>query len=145
MFLAVRCQHVSGTCQSRSHLVLNLREALRKYSELSHSTPSFLALDFHEKDLPPTPRLLQVWPILPPLGHILSYRTLCLLVVAWRCIVMPVPLVVLPTIFNALVVSPTIHPGAAVCIVDVIAIRFVTIAPLVSGVGGNGDGSLTVA
>jgi hypothetical protein len=72
MFLAVRCQQASGACQSHSRLVLSLREASRKYAELSHSTPPFLALPFHEKDLPPTPRLLQVQPILPPLGCILS-------------------------------------------------------------------------
>jgi hypothetical protein len=30
------------------------------------------AVCIHEKDLMPTPRLLQVWPIPPPLGHILS-------------------------------------------------------------------------
>jgi hypothetical protein len=71
MFLIVRCQHASGACQSHSHPVLSLREALQNYVELSQSTPPFLALCFHEKDLTPTPRLLQVWPILPPLGHIL--------------------------------------------------------------------------
>ncbi len=72
MFLAVKCQHVSSTCQSHSRPVLSLREALRKYAELSHSTLPFLRLHFHEKDLSPTPRLLQVRLIFPPLGHILS-------------------------------------------------------------------------
>jgi hypothetical protein len=72
MFLTVKCQHVSGACQSHSFLVLSLCEVLRKYAELSHSTPPFLRLRFHEKDLLPTPRLLRVWPILPLLGHILS-------------------------------------------------------------------------
>jgi hypothetical protein len=57
---------------------------------------------------------------------------------------MPVPLVVPPTIFNALVVSSTIHTAAAVCIVVVIAIGVMTIAPLASGVGGDRDGGLTV-
>ncbi len=60
MFLAVTCQHSSGTCQSHSRLVLNLREALRKYVELSPSTPPFLTLRFHEKDLTPTPNLLRI-------------------------------------------------------------------------------------
>jgi hypothetical protein len=72
MFLAVTCQHVSGTCQSHSRPVLNLREALRKYTELSPSTPPFLTLQFHEKDLTPIANLLRIRPILPPLGHILS-------------------------------------------------------------------------
>jgi hypothetical protein len=44
----------------------------RIITELSCSTPPFLRLQFHENDLSPTPRLLQVWPILPLLGHILS-------------------------------------------------------------------------
>jgi hypothetical protein len=44
MFLAVTCQHASGTCQSHSRPVLNLREASRKYVELSPSTPPFLTL-----------------------------------------------------------------------------------------------------
>ncbi len=52
--------------------VLYLREISRKYTELSPSTLPFLTLQFHEKDPPPTPNLLQIWPILPPLGHILS-------------------------------------------------------------------------
>ncbi len=60
MFLAVTCQHASGACQSHSRPVLNLREALRKYAELSPSTPSFLTLWFYEKDLMPTPNLLQI-------------------------------------------------------------------------------------
>ncbi len=72
MFLVVRCQHVSGVCHAHSCLVLNLREASRNYAELSHSTPPFLALRFHKKDLQLTPRLRRVWPILPPLRHILS-------------------------------------------------------------------------
>jgi hypothetical protein len=72
MFLLVACQHMSGACQSHSHPVLSLREASRKYVELSPSTPPFLTLQFHEKDLTPTPNLLRIWPILPPLGHILS-------------------------------------------------------------------------
>jgi hypothetical protein len=57
MFLIVRCQHAPGACQS---LVLSLREALRKYVELSPSTPPFLTLQFHEKDLTPTPNLLRI-------------------------------------------------------------------------------------
>jgi hypothetical protein len=69
MFLAVTCQHASGMYQSHSHPVLSLREASRKYVELSPSTLPFLTLQFHEKDLTPTPNLLQIWPILPPLGH----------------------------------------------------------------------------
>ena len=60
MFLAVTCQHASGACQSHSRLVLNLREALRKYVELSPSTPPFLTLRFYEKDLTPTPNLLRI-------------------------------------------------------------------------------------
>ncbi len=60
MFLAVTCQHASGACQSHSHPVLNLREALRKYIELSPSTPAFLTLQFYEKDLTPTPNLLRI-------------------------------------------------------------------------------------
>ncbi len=52
--------------------VLSLREASQKYVELSPSTPPFLTLQFHEKDLTPTPNLLRIRPILPPLGHILS-------------------------------------------------------------------------
>ena len=72
MFLAVTCQHASGACQSHSRPVLSLREASRKYVELSPSTPPFLTLQFHEKDLMPTPNLRQIRLILPPLGHILS-------------------------------------------------------------------------
>jgi hypothetical protein len=53
-------------------LVLSLREALWKYIELSSSTLPFLTLRFHKKDLTPTPNLLQIRPILPPLKHILS-------------------------------------------------------------------------
>jgi hypothetical protein len=45
---------------------------LRKYTELSPSTLLFLTLQFHEKDLMPTPNLLQIRLILPPLGHIIS-------------------------------------------------------------------------
>ncbi len=60
MFLAVMCQHPSGACQSHSRPELNLREALRKYVELSLSTPPFLTLQFYEKDLTPTPNLLQI-------------------------------------------------------------------------------------
>ncbi len=63
---------VSSAYQSHFHLVLSLREASRKYIELSPSTPPFLTLQFHEKDLTPTPNLLRIRPILPPLGHILS-------------------------------------------------------------------------
>jgi hypothetical protein len=59
MFLAVRCQHASGACQSHFCPLLSLREASRKYVELSPSTPPFLTLQFHKKDLPPTPNLLQ--------------------------------------------------------------------------------------
>jgi hypothetical protein len=75
MFLVVTCQHASGAsgaCQSHSRPVLSLREASRKYVELSLNTPPFLTLQFHEKDLTPTPNLLRIRPILPPLGHILS-------------------------------------------------------------------------
>ncbi len=60
MFLAVTCQHASGMCQSYSRPVLNLREALWKYVELSPSTLPFLTLRFYEKDLMPTPNLLQI-------------------------------------------------------------------------------------
>jgi hypothetical protein len=60
MFLAVTCQHASGACQSHSRPVLNLREASRKYVELSPSTPLFLTLRFYEKDLTPTPNLLRI-------------------------------------------------------------------------------------
>jgi hypothetical protein len=60
MFLAVTCQHGSGACQSHSCPVLNLCEASRKYVELSPSTPPFLTLQFYEKDLMPTPNLLQI-------------------------------------------------------------------------------------
>jgi hypothetical protein len=49
MFLAVTCQHASGACQSHSRLVLNLREALRKYVELSPSTPPFLTLQIYSE------------------------------------------------------------------------------------------------
>jgi hypothetical protein len=45
---------------------------------------------------------------------------------------MPVPLVVPPTIFNALVVSPKICAATAAYIIVVIAIQAVTIAPLES-------------
>ncbi len=61
MFLAVSCQHRSGTCQSHSHPVLKLCEASRKYIELSPSTLPFLTLQFYEKDLTPTPNLLQIY------------------------------------------------------------------------------------
>jgi hypothetical protein len=60
MFLTVTCQHASGVCQSHSRPVLNLREALRKYIELSPSTLLFLTLRFYEKDLTPTPNLLRI-------------------------------------------------------------------------------------
>ena len=60
MFLAVMCQHASGVCQSHSRMVLNLREALQKYIELSPSTPLILTLQFYEKDLTPTPNLFQI-------------------------------------------------------------------------------------
>ena len=69
MFLAVTCQHASGACQSHSRPVLSLCEASRKYAELSPSTPPFLTLQFHMKDLTPTPNLLRIRPILPPLGQ----------------------------------------------------------------------------
>jgi hypothetical protein len=68
MLLTVRCQHAQGTCLSHFCPVLSLRKALQNYAELSHSTLPFLALRFYEKDLLPTPRLLQVRPILPLLG-----------------------------------------------------------------------------
>ncbi len=60
MFLAVTCHHTTGMCQSHSRPVLNLREASRKYVELSPSTPPFLTLRFYEKDLMPTLNLLQI-------------------------------------------------------------------------------------
>ncbi len=60
MFLAVTCQHASGAFQSHSRPVLNLREASRKYVELSPSTLPFLTLRFYEKDLTPTPNLLRI-------------------------------------------------------------------------------------
>ncbi len=60
MFLAVTCQHASGACQSHSRLVLSLREASRKYVELFPSTPPFMTLQFHKKDLRPTPNLLRI-------------------------------------------------------------------------------------
>jgi hypothetical protein len=56
---------------------------LRKYVELSPSTPPFLTLRFYEKDLTPTPNLLQIFGqyslhsgilIHPPLGHIFSTK-----------------------------------------------------------------------
>ncbi len=72
MFLVVTCQHASGMCQSHSCPLLSLHEVSRKYIEGSPNTPPFLTLRFHEKDLTPTPNLLQIRPILPPLGHILS-------------------------------------------------------------------------
>ncbi len=78
-------------------------------------------------------------------GGSTSCHALHLLVVAWRHVVMPVPLVVPPTIFNALVVSPMIRAATAACIVVVIAIRVVMIEPLASGMGGDGDGSLAIA
>ena len=76
MFLVITCQHASGACQSHSRLVLSLREASRKYTDLSHSTPPFLTLQFHEKNLTPTLNLLRIRLILPPLGHILSKKAL---------------------------------------------------------------------
>ncbi len=78
-------------------------------------------------------------------GGSTSCCTLRLLVVAWRCVVMLVPLVVPPTIFKALVVSPLIRAAAAACIVLVIAIQVVIIAPLASGVGQDSESSLAVA
>ncbi len=74
MFLAVTCQHMSGACQSNSCPVLSLHEASRKYAELSPSTLPFVTLRFHEKDLTSTLNLLQIRPIFPLLGHILSYK-----------------------------------------------------------------------
>jgi hypothetical protein len=78
-------------------------------------------------------------------GNSTSCSTLRLLVIAWHHVVMPVPLVVPPTIFNALVVSPMIRAAAAACIVVVIAIQVVTIAPLASGMGGDDNGGLAIA
>ncbi len=72
MFLLVACQHTSSMCQSLFCPVLNLRKVPWKYVELSSNTLSFLTLQFREKDLMPTPNLLRIRPILPPLGHILS-------------------------------------------------------------------------
>ena len=78
-----RC-HVSArvsACQSHSRLVLNLREASRKYVELSPSTLPFLTLRFYKKDLTLPPNLLRISGryslrfgilILPLLGHIFS-------------------------------------------------------------------------
>ncbi len=78
-------------------------------------------------------------------GGSISCRTLCLLVVMWHRVLMPVPLVVPPTIFNTLVISPMVCAAAAACIVVVVPIRVVRIVPLASGVGGDGDGGLAVA
>ncbi len=72
MFLIVTCQHASGACQSYSRPIFSLHEALRKYVELSPNTPLFLTLQFCEKNLTPTPNLLQIRLILPLLGHIFS-------------------------------------------------------------------------
>ncbi len=58
---------------------------------------------------------------------------------------MPVPLVVLPTIFNAFVVSPMIPATAAGYIVVVVAIQVMMIVSLVHGVEGDGDGGLPVS
>jgi hypothetical protein len=71
------CSSLSGVsmrqaCASPVPAQYYLREASQNKAELSHSTLPFLALRFHEKDQPLTPRLLRVWPILPLLGHILS-------------------------------------------------------------------------
>jgi hypothetical protein len=60
MFLAVTYQHASGACQSHSCPVLSLREALRKYVELSPSTLQVLTLQFYKKYLTPTPNLLRI-------------------------------------------------------------------------------------
>ncbi len=73
MFLLVTCQHMSGTCQSHFCLALSLRKVPWKYVELSPNTPPFLTLQFCKKDLTPTPNLVQIWPIPPPLRHILSF------------------------------------------------------------------------
>ncbi len=73
-----------------------------------------------------------------------SCQALHLLVVAWRCIVMPVPLTVPPMIFNALVVSPTICATAAACIVVFVAIQVVMTASLAFDMEGD-DGGLAAA
>ncbi len=72
MFLVLTCQHTSGACQSHFCMVLSLRETSWEYVELSPNTPPFLTLRFHEKDLTPTPNLLRIRPIPPPIGYILS-------------------------------------------------------------------------
>jgi hypothetical protein len=72
MFLLVPCQQVSGTCQSHFCPVLSLPKVPRKYFELSPNTLPFLTLRFRKEDLTPTPNLLRIRPIPPPLGHILS-------------------------------------------------------------------------
>ncbi len=51
----------------------NLREASQNYTELSHSN-STISDNFSKKDLTLTPRPLQIRPILPLLGHILSHQ-----------------------------------------------------------------------
>jgi hypothetical protein len=58
---------------------------------------------------------------------------------------MPVPLIVPPMIFDALIVSPTICAAAAACIVVIIAIQVVMIDPLASGMGEDGDIVLAIA
>ncbi len=72
MFLLVACQHASGMCQSHFCPVLSLRKVPQKYVELSPNTLPLLTLRFCKKYLTPTPNLLQIRPIPPPLGHILS-------------------------------------------------------------------------
>jgi hypothetical protein len=74
-------------CQFHSRPVLSLCEASRKYVEFSPSTLPLLTLQFHEKDLTLTPSLLQIRPILPPLGHILSKASAAFkqaITFAWR-------------------------------------------------------------
>ncbi len=78
-------------------------------------------------------------------GGSTSCHALRLLVVAWRRIVMPMPLVVPPTIFNAHVVSPIIRSAAAACIVVVVSIQVVMIELLASGMEKDGEGGLAIA
>jgi hypothetical protein len=93
MFLLVACQHASGTCQSHFCPVLSLRKVPRKYVELSPNTSPFLTLQFRKKDLMPTPNLLRILPIPPPLGHILSNypNKIIQFGISWACTPTPPP------------------------------------------------------
>jgi hypothetical protein len=63
---------IPEACSSLSHVSTHQARASPVPTRYYVYALPFLALHFHEKDLPPTPRLLRVWLILPPLGHILS-------------------------------------------------------------------------